>query len=46
MISWLKTDIPHDISFLKKIEALEKAELLRGERKIYQQKYCVVHLIP
>jgi len=45
-VSWLKTNMYEDISFLKKVEALEKANLLGGERKIYKEEYYAVHTIP
>ncbi len=45
-ISWLKTDMYREYSFLKRIEALEKASLLGGEIQKYEQEYCSVHLIP
>jgi hypothetical protein len=45
-ISWLKTDMYQDASFLNRVEALEKANLLGGKRKIYVQEYCAVHTIP
>ena len=45
-ISWLKTNLYEDGRFLKKVEALEKANLLGGERKTYQQEYHVTHTIP
>lgn len=45
-ISWLKTNLYEDLSFLKKVERLEEANLLGGERKIYEQDYCITHTIP
>ena len=45
-VSWLNTDMYQDISFMKRVEALERANLLGGERKIYTQEYCAVHTIP
>jgi hypothetical protein len=45
-VSWLKTNLYEDVNFLRRVEALEKANLLGGERKIYVQEYCSVHTIP
>jgi hypothetical protein len=45
-VSWLKTNYYSDITFLFKVEALEKANLLGGERKIYQEEYHTIHTIP
>lgn len=45
-VSWLKTDLYGDISIMYQIVALEKAKILGGERKTYEQEYCVVHTIP
>jgi len=45
-VSWLKTDMYQDLSFINQVEALEKANLLGGKRKIYEQEYCTVHTIP
>ena len=35
-----------DISFIRKVESLERKGLLGGERKIYSQEYSEVHSIP
>ena len=45
-ISWLKTNEYSTTDFLKRIEALERANLLGGDRKIYMQEYCTTHIIP
>lgn len=45
-ISRLKTNIYSDMSFLKQVDAMEKANLLNGERKVYQNEYCSIHTIP
>jgi hypothetical protein len=45
-ISKLYTSFYEDIGFIKKVEALEKKNLLGGERKVYTQEYCAVHMIP
>jgi hypothetical protein len=45
-ISWLKTDMYGDDRLLKRLQAIEKANLLGGERKIYKQDYCEVHVLP
>jgi hypothetical protein len=33
-------------NFWKEVEALEKANLLGGERKMYVEEYCTTHVIP
>lgn len=45
-ISRLYTEFYEDYSFIRKVEALEKKNLLGGERKVYVQEYCAVHTIP
>ena len=46
-VSWLYTNFIDNMSFIKRIEALEKQNLLGGERKIYPPKdYSVTHAIP
>jgi hypothetical protein len=45
-VSWLNTSMYEDTGFLKRVEALEKANLLGGERKMYQEEYYTVHTIP
>lgn len=45
-ISRLYTEFYEDMNFIKRVEALEKQNLLGGERKIYTQEYCAVHTIP
>jgi hypothetical protein len=45
-ISRLYTDMYDDVSFLRKVEVLERKGLLGGERKIYTQEYSAVHTIP
>jgi hypothetical protein len=45
-ISRLKTNEYSTIEFLERVEALEKANLLGGERKMYVEEYCTTHVIP
>jgi hypothetical protein len=45
-ISWLKTSMYSDHKFLLQIDALEKAGMLDGERKVFTEEYHTVHLFP
>ncbi len=45
-VSWLKTNMYEDMSFLLRVDAMEKADLLNGERKVYKNEYCAIHTIP
>lgn len=45
-VSRLYTEHYSDLSFIKKVEALEKKGLLGGERKVYVNDYSAVHTIP
>jgi hypothetical protein len=45
-ISRLYTEFYEDYSFIRKVEALEKKNLLGGERKVYLKDFCATHIIP
>jgi hypothetical protein len=45
-ISRLYTEFYSDISFVRKVEKLEKLELLGGERKVFVNDFAATHLIP
>lgn len=45
-VSWLKTNLYSDHKFLLKVDALEKAGLLGGERKVFCEEYHTIHLFP
>lgn len=45
-VSALHTDMYGDGMILKRIAAIEKANMLGGVRKIYKGEYCDVHTIP